>query len=684
MKFFAKRITPLLIAILLAAPASFLQSCDQTEDLAPVVDQYFTSLTQGDYGACYGMLLPIEEEMTQSSFIERHSTIFSAIRLSNLHWSMKDSEQTSLTTATLTYDVTYSTEILPDFTLELTIPLVLDQLDWKIDWTPALIFPGMDWEDTIKVVTLRPKRGEILDSQANAYAVNEYADTVYIRISSVEDLQATSTSLSLLLKMDAKEIRDMVTKTSDKNQDIAVIKAYYPNTIDSTLTQMLTDIPGVGIDRSQFTPMRYYPQLATFSHMLGYTRPITAEDGDLDPARYDADSRLGASGLELAYEEQMTGYRGFEISIHDKEGEKKATVVRQDAQDGLDLELTLDYDLQIRAETLLSRLDEGVSGVIIAMDYSNGDLLAAASFPDYDPNIFSFPMSNEEAAAIPAFNSITQGLFPPGSTVKPFIAAMSLQEGIFNANYEFTETIDLRKRQWTPTKFGDWNYPPITRVSNYSGPMNMENAIVKSDNIYFANVALTAGWDKLIAFYESIGFNQPIPFDLPVKQSSIFSDGSRMNLRLLATSGYGQGEMTTTPLHMAYAFSAFANDGDIMTPRLVKSLKRMEGMTYNTIETIEPSIWLSDTVSQNALDTLTPMLRKVITDGSGKKSSLPDIQVLGKTGTAEKDDNKQREISWAIAYVRGTDYTRLVCVMLDVPAGEGDFRHDCVREMLSP
>jgi penicillin-binding protein len=294
-------------------------------------------------------------------------------------------------------------------------------------------------------------------------------------------------------------------------------------------------------------------------------------------------------------------------------------------------------------------------------------------------------LTNE--AGKPFLNRVTSGTYPPGSTVKPLVAAMALDNDIVPEDYVFTERIDWAKRQWLPSR-SDWNAPPITRVSNYEGPVNFENAIVNSDNIFFADLSLRAGWDNLDPILTSLGFGESFPFETSVARSTIRAGGSLSNTQLLASSGFGQGEMTISPLQMAYTFSLFANDGDIMRPRLVSGFKKMDGVSsYETVSAIEPSLLSENLISDRSLEYITPMLRKVVTTGSGYNSRLADIETLGKTGTAEIGGNKEREIAWSIMFVRGMEYERLVCVVLEVPTDPetaGSYRHTCVSEMLAP
>ena len=423
---------------------------------------------------------------------------------------------------------------------------------------------------------------------------------------------------------------------------------------------------------------------------MGYTSAITAEElSKLDSSRYDISSYVGRTGLEAAYEDILCGTKGYSLDIYASDGQRLSTVARKEKVDGLDLEVTLDYDLQCRAEEMLEQLkEEGNAGAAVVLEPTTGEVLAISSFPDFDPNLFVLNSDPETLASYvaadsnsPLYNRAVQGSYIPGSTVKPLIAAMALDDGVVDENYEFTG--EIIKKQWTPK--GYWPYPPINRVSNYSGPVNMSNAITKSDNIYFADVALKAGWEKLEPFLKMIGFDERIPFDLRVSKPGYLNSGNYENMQLLAATGYGQGELIISPLQMACIFSSLANNGDVMTPRLVRATRRMEGTDYAVVDEYSESVWKENIISDHALSTIVPMLRRVVEEGSGRKIHINGLTICGKTGTAEIGSDKTREIAWMIAFVENADYNRLVCVTLELPANyKGTIRYDLARELLMP
>lgn len=663
------------------------------QDPKPFLDNYVQLLNAYNFGACYALLAPdTQEAITLVDFTQRYQNIFDGIDFQGLTISYGDltveAGKRYLQSATLTY----SSALLDEFTQDVVFSLDYSDNDstFYLNWTPAMIFTDLTSSTEVKLRTLRPARGEILDSEHNAYAINSYAESVYVQPSKIEDTSYTVTALASILGMTTVDVEKALSSSAAVKYDSAVIKAYPPGGISEATESALTTLPGVGVDRTSMTPIRYYPNGSFFAHSMGYTSAITAEElSKLDSSRYDISSYVGRTGLEAAYEDILCGTKGYSLDIYASDGQRLSTVARKEKVDGLDLEVTLDYDLQCRAEEMLEQLkEEGNAGAAVVLEPTTGEVLAISSFPDFDPNLFVLNSDPETLASYvaadsnsPLYNRAVQGSYIPGSTVKPLIAAMALDDDVVDENYEFTG--EIIKKQWTPK--GYWPYPPITRVSNYSGPVNMSNAITKSDNIYFADVALKAGWEKLEPFLKMIGFDERIPFDLRVSKPGYLNSGNYENMQLLAATGYGQGELIISPLQMACIFSSLSNNGDVMTPRLVRATRRMEGTDYAVVDEYSESVWKENIISDHALSTIVPMLRRVVEEGSGRKIHINGLTICGKTGTAEIGSDKTREIAWMIAFVENADYNRLVCVTLELPANyKGTIRYDLARELLMP
>ncbi len=322
------------------------------------------------------------------------------------------------------------------------------------------------------------------------------------------------------------------------------------------------------------------------------------------------------------------------------------------------------------------------------MNPNTGEVLAQYSHPTFDPNAFVRGISSEDWQAMlepeagrPMFDRTLDGLYPPGSTIKPFTAAAALQQGAISAHTEFTQHIEDNK--WTPENEA-WPYQPITRVPNKHLPLDLNCAITYSDNIYFAWTALKTGADALLDYFSSIGFGEEFAYDLPVKKSNLYNSDSEFTRALLAASGYGQGELLITPLQMATLFCAFANDGDVPRARLVDRVMRTTETEYEVESQSEPETLYGGVVQQSTLDALLPMLRNVVETGTGTPAHQEGVRIAAKTGTSEIGGDKEREISWFVGFWSDMDEERLVLVMLDTKANAGQAKFDIAKDMLMP
>ncbi len=671
-----------------------VQTPQEEENASALLTKYASLINVSDFGGAYELLTESARSRTRLvDYLQRHTPVFDAIGFHSLAFQPKELTRQEDGSYIQTLTAVYTCDVLGSFSQDLSFELEKEPVSGRfyLDWQPDDLFDGLEMDSRLLLSTLKPKRGEILDSDHNQYAVNGYADTVYLRLSAYETpndypLEA----LSALLDMEQKELSAILTSQRSVADGIAVLKAFPPLSIPDATESALSTLPGVGVDRSTYTPIRYYPQGAVMSHALGYVSPVTAEDLEKNPGVYEVGAMVGRSGLEAVYEDSLRGTKGYSLDIYDADGQKIKNVALLPAQDGLDLEIGIDLDLQLRAEELLATLTDDNAGSIVVLDPKTGQVQAISSFPDFDPNLLALNSDPDtvssyydENANNPLYNRATQGLYPPGSTIKPLIAAMALDNDIVGVDDVFPGKV--HKKQWLPKSFGEWYYPPITRVSDYDGKMNMSNAITASDNIYFAWVALKSGWNVLEPYLQSLGFSDRIPFDLRVSKSNYMNSANYENLRLLADTGYGQGQMLVSPLQMACVFSAFANDCDIMQPRLVLNTKQMNGLHYDTVQHIEESVWKEDVFSSYAQEKIEPMLTRVIEEGSGHRAQITGLTLCGKTGTAEIGSEKKREILWFIAYLKDCDYERLACVALEAPADwKSTLRYDAIREMLEP
>ena len=307
---------------------------------------------------------------------------------------------------------------------------------------------------------------------------------------------------------------------------------------------------------------REYPYKDITAHITGYVQGITAEELESKAEKgYNPHSIIGKTGLEQVYEERLKGKDGLKIYIEDNNGNIVKTIAETKGNDGEDIKLTIDINLQ----TKLYEKIKNDKGFFVVMNPQTGEILALVSTPSYDPNKFVTGMTNNEWNSIstneakPLFTRFIS-TWCPGSTFKPITGAIGLTTGNLSEDDEF----NYSGLAWQ--KDSSWGDHKITTLTAYSGKKNLKNALIHSDNIYFAQAALKIGEKTFTEGLDKIKFNEDIDFELDTNKST-YSNSERIEREAtLADSGYGQGQLLVNPIHMASIYSAFVNEGNMVKP----------------------------------------------------------------------------------------------------------------------
>lgn len=398
---------------------------------------------------------------------------------------------------------------------------------------------------------------------------------------------------------------------------------------------------------------RVYPYKEASAHIVGYVKSISQEDLNILKSKgYSKYDTIGQSGLEKIYETTLKGENGGIIFVKDSKGNKKSTILEKIVKDGEGVKLTIDGDLQ---NAIYSEL-QGNSGSAVALQPKTGEVLAMVSSPSYDPNLFvqaqGIPKSKwNEINGNPAKPLINRfaGSYAPGSTFKVITAAIGIKSGTLIPE----EGIKISSLQWQPNK--SWGNYFVTRVDNILDPINLQKGFIFSDNIYFAQNALKIGKDNFLSESKNLGIGEQIPFDFPLQNSQISSDGNFKNDIQLADSGYGQGQVTMNPLQLALIYGSLVNDGNILKPHIDSKNSATE-------------VWKQNVIPPNACATILSDLTQVVENPSGTAHSamLPNIKLAGKTGTAEikqsQSDKTGTENGWFISV--NVDNPRLLIAMM--------------------
>ena len=618
----------------------------------------------------YAMLnIEASRNISQDVFVKRNSAIYEGIEVDNMEIEVTayDEERKAVT-----YQTSFDT-VAGNISFENEAIFLKGEDGYELVWDDSLIFPELGSTDKVKISTTQANRGDILDRNGRVLAGKGVASSVGIVPGKLEDRDEAIQQIAELLeiepeviekKLSAKWVKEdsfVPIKTIPKVAEIELMKIEPDEEVlkENERQKKLLEIPGVMISD---TEVREYPLGEAAAHLVGYVQSVTAEDLENHAGEgYTANSVMGKSGMEGLFEKELKGQNGCDIYIVDSDGNKKAELASIFVQDGKDIQLTIDAELQ---RSLYEQFKEDKS-CSVAMNPYTGEVLALVSTPSYDNNDFIMGLSNEQWTALnedenkPMYNRFRQ-VWCPGSTFKPIIAAIGLESEAIDPMEDYgNEGLSWQKDS-------SWGSYCVTTLHTYE-PVILENALIYSDNIYFAKAALKIGTEEMESSLTELGFNEEIPFDIKMAKSQ-YSNTENIETEIqLADSGYGQGQVLVNPLHMACIYSAFCNEGNIIKPYLV----------YQAKATV--TFWMPGAFSKETANQVLEGTKKVVNDshGTGYAAHRDDDVLAGKTGTAEikasKDDTSGTELGWFAIYSteETVEHPILIISMVEDVKGRG-------------
>lgn len=627
-----------------------------------VLQTFASYINDKKYEDMYSLLSSKSKaNISEEDFIKRNKNIYEGIEAKNFSVDIQSIENENKL-AKVTYKNSMDTMSgHVDFTNTVTLELN-EEKEYKIDWTSNLIFLELNTEDKVRVKTIEAKRGNILDRNGEYLATNGVASQIGLVPGKMSDNKEENIEkIAELLNMTSAGINSELSASYVKADTFVPLKTVGKNEME--LKNKLLEIKGIKIID---TDERIYPQGVSTSQLVGYIQPINSEElKEKAKEGYTSSSKIGKYGLERAYESTLRAVNGSEIYIEDANGNKKTSIAKQEQKDGQDVKLTIDSKLQ---QTVYEQFKDDKSAVVV-MNPKTGEVLALASCPSFDSNDFSLGMTTAD------YKNLTENpdnllynrylaTYAPGSSFKPIIGAIGLTTGAFSADEDFGRS----GTKWQNNN--SWGDFYITTLSTYSGPANLRNALIHSDNIYFAKAALKIGGKNLINSLKNIGFGQQIEFPQTISNSSYSNSESFTNETQLANSGYGQGEVLVNPIHMAMMYSAFVNEGNMIMPYL----EYKENASSQTAK-----YYKENAFSKEAANEVRDGLIQVVENPSGTAHSakIEGKTIAGKTGTAEikqsKDDTEGTEIGWFNAFNVGEsdENSLLVVSMVENVKGKG-------------
>ena len=574
--------------------------------------KYMSYAEDGKYEKMYDLLNEeSQKSISKEEFIKRNKNIYKGIGVQTIDADVTSKKRST----TVTYHVKMQTNA-GIIAYNNRTDFVKENHRYRIDWDDSVIFPQLGAEDKVRVKTLYAKRGKIKDAQGNALAVQGKIYSVGFVPGKMDGNSVKLAAKKLgLSKEEIQKKLDQKWVTDDSFVPLIKLKEY---------SKDLLNVKGIIVSTETG---RIYPLGEAAAHLIGYM-----QNGE------------GKTGLEKLYDEQLSGTNGLEIYIEDSNGQKKQSLAVRSQTDGKDLTTTINSSLQ---KAIYEQYKNDKSAHV-ALNPSTGEVKALVSTPSYDAQAFILGMSQKKWNVINSDQRLPmqnrfKATFAPGSSIKPIIAAIGLSQNKFRANDDFGNS----GKRWQKDK--SWGGYYVTTLHDYN-EHNLQNAMIYSDNIYFAKAALKIGADQLMQSLNQIGFNQELPFDIKMSESQ-YSNMDKIETEIqLADSGYGQGQILVNPLHLASIYTAFLNDGNMIKPYL-----HADGGSTSS------EIWIKDAFSPQIVSEVMEGLEGVVNnpEGTGYGACREDIRLAGKTGTAElkatKEDTSGTEIGWFTVFTTDRD-----------------------------
>lgn len=483
-----------------------------------LIVEYFSYLSNKDYEKMYDYLTEDSKStISKEDFVNRNKNIYNGIEASDIKVDINQVNEINNDKTQITY-TTYMNTLAGKINFSNTVDFIKNkEKKYYLNWSSKVIYPELESTDKVRVATVEPKRGQILDRNNNVLAGKGVASSIGVVPGKMnENREEDINKISQILNIPVEQINTELSASYVKDDTFVPLKTI--SKLDKQTEENLLKIKGIMIKETQ---KREYPLGEKISHLIGYIQNINAEELEKNKDKgYTSNSIIGKTGLEKTYEDRLKGSIGYEIYISNSNGNKKHTIVKKEGKDGENIKLTIDANLQAQIYNDYST-EKSATCVI---NPKTGEILALVSTPSYNSNDFINGMSTEKwneltNDARKPFYSRFQATFAPGSSFKPVIGAIGLTTNKFTAEENFGKS----GTSWQ--KDSSWGKFKVTTLATYGGPANLRNALIYSDNIYFAKAALKIGTNTLIEQFKKIGFNTELLNELSLSKSQYGNGG---------------------------------------------------------------------------------------------------------------------------------------------------------------
>lgn len=652
------------------SPTLTTESNTELPDPQLTARAYLDAWKAEDYTTMYAWLSPLtQESISMDDFTSLHRNLAATMSLTGVEYEIT-SVFAQAASAQIAYRVQLNTILVGVIERETTMHLTLEDNLWRVQWARTLILPELTGENTLTMQVRAPARGNIYDQNGHALVAQADAVSLGIVVGETDPAQEADLFYTLwsLTGLDPDKIAE---KLAAAKQGWYVPLAEVAAEPIAAQFDYLSTFDGLVMEQYR---SRYYFEGGIAPQLLGYVSQIQPEEVEAyQRLGYQQDERVGRTGLEAWAEASLAGAHGGTLYVITPEGEIVTKLAETEPQPAHSLYTTLDRDLQLGAQQAL----EGFLGAIVVLERDTGRVLAMASSPNFDPNIFEPTNYNsgfllDELLAnpdTPLLNRATQGQYPLGSVFKLITAAAGMESGLYSpestyfCGQTFTEIPGVTRYDWTYA----WGVGP-------SGLLTLPEGLMRSCNPWFWHIGLdlfNQGMTHTVSdvatgfgLGQSIGLGENIPEasgNIPVPESDIDA----------INNAIGQGDTQVTPLQVARFIAAIGNGGDLLLPQVIDHYETPDGKTDSPFKAVKQGRL---PISSATLAMLQNGMNLVTNDPRGTAYWLFinfPAKIAGKTGTAEAPPGDPH--AWFAGYTFNEDGEKpdiAVAVVLE-HAGEG-------------
>ncbi|MBJ6611065.1 MAG: penicillin-binding protein 2 [Candidatus Thiothrix moscowensis] len=496
-----------------------------------------------------------------------------------------------------------------------------------------------------KRIPIPPNRGQIYDRNGVLLADSHTQHVLEIVRDSIGDENGDGKSNLADVDMLVERLGKLI---SLSEKDVRVFKQnvrkfkFQPVPIKENLSE--EEVATFSVNRPRFPGVnlevrmeRYYPLGTIASHVIGYVGRIDDRDMEkLNKDEYLGTSHIGKTGIEAFHEGRLHGQAGYHLVEVDAHGKQQAVLDEKSPIGGQDLFLGIDINLQMTAERLL----KNERGAVVAIDPQNGEVLALASVPTFDPNLFINGISNKDYSELrdnpdrPLYNRALQGTYPPGSTIKPMVGVAGLADGVINPGSHVYDPGYFRLSGQKHV-FRCWN-------KRGHGSVNLKYAITQSCDTFFYDMAYRMGIDRFSTAMHKFGFGEQTGVDLPSESTGLMPTQAWKEKRHkrswypgdTVNIGIGQGYWLATPLQLAHATTILANRGKRLKPHVLRGVRITKNQEE---EVLKPEPFPTIETEERFWDLNVQGMENVMRPGGTARAAGAGAayRIAGKTGTAQ-------------------------------------------------